>query len=167
MEQPKKKGAGKDPEFMAMMRVRANEARKRKAEENKKLKEAQSLLKKKENEELLKKAEAIKNPKPVAEPVTEKEIEPTPEPVFNEPIEPKTSRKKKPVIIDSDNEELDYKSAYYKAKLKKIKQPSTPQQPIPQEIAFDVAKSSVKQHFNKAMMGQLWRTYFGSEDCPY
>jgi hypothetical protein len=167
MEQPKKKGAGKDPEFMKMMREKANEARKRKAEENKKLKEAQSLLKKKENEELLKKAEAINKPKPEPEPVIEKVVEPIPEPVFNEPIEPKTGRKKKPVIIDSDDEELEYKQAYYKAKYKQLKQPQMPQQPIPQEIAYDVAKSSVKQHFNKAMMGQLWRTYFGSEDCPY
>jgi hypothetical protein len=99
--------------------------------------------------------------------VIEKVVEPIPEPVFNEPIEPKTGRKKKPVIIDSDDEELEYKQAYYKAKYKQLKQPQMPQQPIPQEIAYDVAKSSVKQHFNKAMMGQLWRTYFGSEDCPY
>jgi hypothetical protein len=75
------------------------------------------------------------------------------------------------VIVDSDGEEeLDYKQAYYKSKLKQLKPPPPQQQSAevpPVAMAYDVAKHNVKQYFNKQVMKNLWSTYFGDSDCPY
>jgi hypothetical protein len=164
-----KKPHHRSPEWMAQMRVRAAA----KKAENKKLKEAEKVKQQQERQKKVKEADEILNPKTKTEPKVEPHVdESITDDTENEHLNaPKTShikKSKKKVIVDSDEEELDYRSAYYKAKLKMLK--STPQQHTempPVAVAYDVAKHNVKQHFNKAMMKNLWSTYFGDSECPY
>lgn len=163
-----KKHPHSSPEWMAQMRVRAAA----KKAENKRIRDAQKTKAEQERQKQLQEADEILNPKPKTEPKVEPPVdESITDDTENEHLNaPKTSqnkKSKKKVIVDSD-EELDYKSAYYKAKLKMLK--STPQQHTempPVAVAYDVAKHNVKQHFNKQVMKNLWSTYFGDSECPY
>jgi hypothetical protein len=165
VEQPKKH-PHRSPEWVAQMRIKAGA----KKAENKRVKDALKAKAEDERKKKLQEADEILNPKPKVEP----RVEPQVEQPDNEPIEapqniPIKKTKKKAVIVDSDEEELDYKQAYYKAKLKQLKQPPQQQnQEVPPvTMAYDVAKQNVKQHFNKAVMKNLWNTYFREADCPY
>ena len=165
VEQPKKH-PHRSPEWMKLMREKAAA----KKAENKRIKDAQKAKADEERKKKLQEADEILNPKPKAQPKVEPNIETQdvePEPFIEPKNTPIKKTKKKAVIVDSDEEELDYKSAYYKAKLKQLKQPPQQTEAPPAAIAYDVAKQNVKQHFNKQVMSNLWKTYFGDSECPY
>lgn len=169
-EQPKKLHH-RSPEWMAEMRLKAQA----KKAELKRIRDAEKLKSRQEHEEKLKNADAVfKQKKPVA---VSDEIQPStptdePDVVGQQPINATNNKSKQKRITDEDY--YDYKQAYYKEKLELLRhQRSSASTPIPHTampttaVAYDIAKHNVKQHFNKQVMSNLWKTYFGNDDCPY
>lgn len=164
----KKRGAGKDPEFMKKMRERAAVVR----QQNASIRAAEKLKQKKEHERQVKEAQDYLNPPPVQE--VKPEPEPEPE-VDDEPEVTKPAPRKRAPRATVEQDEPDYKQEYYKQKLELLKiqklqqeAPATKEAPPqPQAHPYDLAKHDIHKHVNKAVMDNLWRTYFPAHASPY
>lgn len=160
----KKRGAGKDPEFMKKMRERAAVVR----QQNASIRAAEKLKQTKEREKKLKDAQDYLNPPPVQE-MTNEPDEPD-EPDEQEETTP-APRKRAPKA--TTEEQPNYKQEYYRQKLEllKLKQDAPaakeapPQQP--QAHPYELARHDIHQHVNKAVMDNMWRQYFPDHASPY
>lgn len=158
----KKRGAGKDPEFMKAMRAKAAVVR----QQNASIRAAEKLKQKKEHEQKLKEAQDYLNPPPVQEMTNEPE-----EPEETKPAPRKRAPRAPRQVVEEDVP--DYKQQYYRQKLEllKLKQdaPATkeapPQQPT--HHPYELARHDIHQHVNKEVMNNLWRQYFPNQMSPY
>lgn len=153
----------KDPEMLARMRVKAAEVR----AENKRIRDAGKLVAAKERAEKLKQADALLGGRaaPLAPPPADSEEEQE-----QEQEAPHKGHKK-----GEGTSRKNWKDEYYRLKVARLTaepaKPAAPPPPVPtahpSNVALNVARADVKQHFNREVMRSLWQTYFGDGDCPY